>query len=169
MRRALVVLAACGPPSSPSAPMNQSHATEAVVVTNTSASEWTVAVTHSLGARVATAKIVSAVPPTREEPAPHHALASAEAWLALARDSSESGAFTDAITAARGGIADLGPDYKVRKIKDDTELYIGDAEDQIRKGSRDIAAKELITALDTRVALYFQRYAASVRHSRVIK
>ncbi len=165
----LVLVAACGAATTTTVPGNKAHMTEPISVSSRSPNEWAVTVTRSLGERSATAEVVTIASPTSSEPAPHHAVASAAAWLAVARQSMEARAFTDAITAARNGIADLGVDYKVRKIKDDTELHIGEADDEIAKGQHEQAASELVTVLDTRVALYFQAHASSVHQSRVSK
>jgi hypothetical protein len=171
MKRVLIAaIAACGTPTTPTQPTNQTHMTDSAnqptpTVTARSASEWLVEVKRTLGPRSATAAVVVTTPPSQTEPAPHLAVASAEAWLALARESAKLGAVTDAIAAARNGIAALGHEYRPRKIKDDTELHIGAADDDISKGAPERGANELISVLDTRVALYFQRYASTVHRN----
>ena len=138
----------------------------APVVTPRTTNEWLVEVTRAQGTRSAKAAIVVSVAPTEGSPVPHLPVASAQAWLALARAAMDLNAATDAVAAARAGIADLGDGYRPKQIKDDTGLHILDANGAIAAGRTDEGARTLISVLDTRIDLYFRRYAIEVRPSR---
>ncbi|MEO8842869.1 MAG: hypothetical protein ABI591_10625 [Kofleriaceae bacterium] len=135
----------------------------APVVTARAANEWLLEVTRTQGARSAKAAIVIAVVPSATTPAPRLEVASAQAWLALARGAMELHAPTDAVAAARAGIADLGESYRPKRVEDDTGLHVLDANGAVAAGSTDEGARSLISVLDARIGLYVRRYETEAR------
>ena len=167
----LAMLAACGHADHASSPSNKMNtATQidqpAPVVTPRATNEWLLEVTRTQGTRSAKAAIVVSVAPTEASPAPHLRVASAQAWLALARAAMDLNAATDAVAAARAGIADLGDDYRPKRVKDDTGLHVLDANGAIAAGKTEEGARTLISVLDARIGLYFRRYESEARPSR---
>jgi len=167
----LVMLGACGHAdhaSSPSNKMNSAPQTDqpAPVITARAPNEWLLEVTRTQGTRSAKAAIVVSVAPTPASPTPHLGVASAQAWLTLARTATDLNASTDAVAAARAGIADLGDNYRPKRVKDDTGLHILDANGAISAGRTEEGARTLISVLDTRIGLYFQRYEHEARLSK---
>jgi hypothetical protein len=164
----VLLLVACGHPDSVSSPSNTMtsapHSDQpAPVVTPRESNEWLLEVTRTQGTRSAKAAIVVRVAPSSAMPAPHLAVASAQAWLVLARGAMELHAATDAVAAARAGIADLGDDYRPKRVKDDTGLHVLDANGAIAAGKTEEGARSLLSVLDVRIGLYFRRYEAEVR------
>lgn len=164
----IAVLVACGHAEhapSPSNTMNTApHADQpAPVVTPRAANEWLLEVTRTQGSRSAKAAILITVPPSASMPAPHLAVASAKAWLVLARGAMDLHAASDAVAAARAGIANLGDDYRPKRVKDDTGLHVLDANGAVAAGRIEEGARSLISVLDARIGLYFQRYQSEVR------
>jgi hypothetical protein len=135
----------------------------APVVTPRAANEWLLEVTRTQGTRAGKGAIIIAVAPSATIPAPHLAVASAEAWLVLARGAMDLHASSDAVAAARAGIADLGDDYRPKRVKDDTGLHVLDANGAVAAGKTEEGARSLISVLDARIGLYFQRYRDEVR------
>ena len=167
----LVMLGACGHAdhaSSPSNKMNSAPHTDqpAPVITARATNEWLLEVTRTQGTRSAKAAIVVLIAPTPASPTPHLPVASAQAWLVLARTAMDLNAATDAVAAARTGIAALGDNYRPKHVKDDTGLHILDANGAVSAGRTEEGARTLISVLDTRIALYFQRYESEVRLSK---
>ncbi len=170
MTRLVVIaaLVACGHVEhvpSPSNTMNTApHADQpAPVVTPRAANEWLLEVTRTQGTRSAKGAIIIAVPPSATNSAPHLPVASAEAWLVLARGAMELHASSAAVAAARAGIADLGDDYRPKRVKDDTGLHVLDANGAVAAGKTEEGARSLISVLDARIGLYFQRYQGEAR------
>lgn len=167
----LAMLAACGHAdhaSSPSNKMNPASQTDqpAPVITPRATNEWLLEVTRTQDQRSAKAAIVVSIAPTEASPAPHLRVASAQAWLAIARAALDLNAATEAVAAARAGIADLGDDYRPKRVKDDTGLHILDANGAIAAGRTEEGARTLISVLDVRIGLYFRRYESEARPFR---
>lgn len=133
------------------------------VVVATSTTTWTIEMTRVLGAQRASGRVIVAIAPTATNTAPHSALASAEAWLAVAGNALNAGASNDAVNAVRCGIAELGDNYRPKGIKDDTGIHLLDAYSTIAGGRTTDGAKELVAILRTRIALYFKRYEGEVQ------
>lgn len=167
MKRVLLALGLVGCPQK-TVPDTINHHTDAdsspeAVVSQTSATEWTVSVTRTAGARTATGSVVLLTAPAGDSP--HAGAAAAEAWLALAKMAQQDRAFGDAIDAAKRGIEALGPDYRPKLAKEDTTIRIAMADESIAKGDLDAGASSLIAVLDTRIHLYFVRHKDSVRRT----
>ncbi len=163
-----IALAACGQPAVKPVPENKqmtSHSDQqpAPVVVVRSTTEWSVEVKRVLGTQSASARVLIMVAPATVGSAPHSAVASAEAWLSLTRIALDAGAPSDAVDAARRGIADLGDSYRPKGVKDDTGLHLLDASSMIASGKAAEGAAELASILDTRITLYFRRYKDQVR------
>ena len=163
-----IALAACGHPPVEPAPENKkmtspSDQQPAPVVVARSTTEWSVEVKRVLGTQSASARVLITVAPTANRSAPHSAVASAEAWLSLTRIALHDSAPSDAVDAARRGIADLGDTYRPKGVKDDTGLHLLDANAMVAGGKTAEGAEELASILDTRIGLYFRRYQAEVR------
>jgi len=67
------------------------------------------------------------------------------------------------LARARAGIADLGDDYRPKRVKDDTGLHVLDANGAVAAGKTEEGARSLISVLDARIGLYFQRYQGEAR------
>lgn len=166
----ILAFAACGQPSIAQAPKAKAIATcsdqkPPPVVTRHSTNEWNVELRHTLGSRTMSARIVVTVPPTDTCRAPHSAVASAEAWLGLARSALKEDAPNDAVYSARRGIAELGGIYSPKHTKDDTGLHLHEANAFIIAGQVAEGAEELASVLASRIGLYYRRYNNEVRRA----
>ncbi len=163
-----IALAACGHPPVEPAPENKKMTSPpdlqpAPIVAARSTTEWSVEIKRVSGTQSASARVLITVAPTVERSAPHSAVASALAWLSLTRIALHGGAPSDAVEAARRGIADLGEAYRPKGVKDDTGLHLLEANATIAGGKTAEGAEELASILDARIGLYLRRYKDEVR------
>jgi hypothetical protein len=93
-------------------------------------------------------------------PSPHSRLAGARAWLALAVALASSPA--DAYAAADRGVAELGPDYAGRGVKEETSLKERGAREYFEEQKFDAAAEWMLLVLRHRIAMYERKYKAEV-------
>jgi len=126
-----------------------------VTVEARSAGTWAVRVTRQDESRSKDAAVIvrSERKPSLPDPV-HVRLAGARAWLALAKDRVAEKEWGAAIELARKGLVELGQEYARPQVDDDTELKALAAEDQIKQGRLENAARMLAGALSTRIVCY---------------
>jgi hypothetical protein len=86
-------------------------------------------------------------------------LAGAEAWASLARSFAEASDWDAALAAARGGIDELGRDYRPPSVRDDTRMKMAAVDERLAAGHPDDAARTLLGILESRIAMMRERVA----------
>lgn len=126
--------------------------------------EWSLETERRLGehAARATAIVVASSKPDPAAP-PHAELVGARAWAALGTQRLSAGDASNAVSAARAGLKELGDDYRPRGVKDDTMMKIDAANERIAEGAVADGAAVLLRMLDTRIQLYVQKHRPDVR------
>lgn len=93
---------------------------------------------------------------------PHLKLAGSRAWLALGSQRAAAQDWSAAVACAQAGLDELGRSYATRGVYDDSDLKLGVAQDQLKRGDAQNAAGVLLDILAARIALYVKRYADTV-------
>jgi hypothetical protein len=120
---------------------------------------WRIHAERSQGTYAATGEAT-----VREAGPAHGALAGARAWLALAQVRQAASDSETAITSARAGLDELGQRYYERSLGviDDTGMQVSLANEQLKRGQAEQAARRLIAALEYRLKLYIQLHAQAL-------
>jgi len=128
-----------------------------------SAGTWAVRVVRQDESRSKDAVVIvrSERKPSLPDPV-HVRLAGARAWLALAKDRVAEKEWSAAIELARRGLGELGQEYARPQVDDDTELKALAAEDQLKQGHPENAARALARVLSTRIACYLDLHNDTV-------
>jgi hypothetical protein len=87
-------------------------------------------------------------------------LAGSRAWLALSDEMFASGDARAAIACAGEGLAELGGDYSLPGMRDDTEQKLAAAGDLIRGGCVDDGARLMQRMLMARIEMYAAKCGA---------
>jgi hypothetical protein len=87
----------------------------------------------------------------------HENLAGARAWVVLGEQGMAESDWEGAVECARAGLKELGPLYGVAarlRLGDDSDLTLGAAEDNVKKGKVQPAARVMLETLKWRTQLY---------------
>ena len=93
---------------------------------------------------------------------PHLKLAGSRAWLALSSQRAAAQDWSGAIACAQAGLDELGRSYATRGVYDDSDLKLGVAQDQLKRGDAQNAAGILLDILAARIALYVKLHADTI-------
>jgi hypothetical protein len=129
-----------------------------LTVVDNGAGSWTVRCERRIGDHTATGEARIQGESLDHVNPPHAVLAGARAWLVLGQRGIAAGHFTDAITATRGGLDELGNTYRAPGVKDDTGMKIDAADEQITEGHSDAGARVLLRVLEARIGLYIEAH-----------
>jgi len=116
---------------------------------------------RELGGVRGTGRVAVAMAPGADGPPPHAALAAGRAWHSVASELLRRGQAEDAAQAVERGLDELGGDYAPPGTKDDTGMK-GDAARGRLRESPGPAAASLLRVLDSRLALYADRWAGEL-------
>ncbi len=93
---------------------------------------------------------------------PHLKLAGSRAWLALSSQRAAAQDWSGAVACAQAGLDELGRSYVSRGVYDDSDLKLGVAQDQLKRGDAQNAAGVLLDVLTARIALYVKLHADAI-------
>jgi hypothetical protein len=128
-----------------------------------SAGTWAVRVARQDESRSKDAVVIVRAERKPSPPDPVHVrLAGARAWLALAKDRVAEKEWSAAIELARKGLVELGQEYARPQVDDDTDLKALAAEDQLKQGHTENAARTLARVLEDRISCYRDLHSATV-------
>jgi hypothetical protein len=118
---------------------------------------WELSVSRSYNKNAATGQVVIKSPHRPNPKNPQHLiLAGARAWHTLGVQLLGDGDATGATQCAQSGVVELGKDYALDGVCDDTGLKIHAAEDLIEQGRGSDGARLILRMLEIRLDLYKQ-------------